>query len=228
VDKIQGLVEECGSSYLRDYEIARRRIEASACHGMTEQLLHWLTQQSDSSVAGWTMVVVAFAVTQVMFIPRAALSIAAGALYGVAIIPLVAAGTTLGAVIAFLLARHVFSRQAQRMVASRPKLQRILSAVDAEGWRLVALSRFGMPVPASVVNYGFGLTNIGVWPFTWATFAFCIPQAALFVYLGAAGRSLLAAETLSTGHLLLLLTGAVTAALAVYLVSARLKEVAQR
>lgn len=173
------------------------------------------------------MVVIAFAVTQVAFIPRAALSVAAGALYGIAIIPLVAAGTTLGAVIALLLARHVFSKQVQRMVASRPRLQRILSAVDAEGWRLVALSRCGMPVPASVVNYSFGLTNIGVWPFTWATFAFCIPQAALFVYLGAASRSVLAAEALSTGHILLLLIGVASAALAIYFVSARLKAAVQ-
>jgi uncharacterized membrane protein YdjX (TVP38/TMEM64 family) len=195
---------------------------------MTEQLLHWLSLQSDLSIAGWTLLMLAFAVSQVVLIPRAILGLAAGALYGVTIIPLVAAGTTLGAVTAFLLARYVFSKQAQRLVATRPRLQRILSAVDAEGWRLVALSRCGMPVPASVVNYGFGLTNIGVWPFAWATFAFCIPQAALFVYLGATGRSLLAGETLAIENLLVLLVGAANAALCIYLVSARLRASAQQ
>ena len=85
-----------------------------------------------------------------------------------------------------------------------------------------------MPVPSSVVNYSFGLTNIGVWPFAWATFAFCIPQAAMFVYLGATGRSLLAGDALSIESLLVLLVGVTSAALAVYLVSARLRASAQR
>jgi uncharacterized membrane protein YdjX (TVP38/TMEM64 family) len=161
--------------------------------------------------------------TQVVFIPRAVLGLAAGAIYGVTIIPLVAAGTTLGAIVAFLLARHVFSKQAQRLVAARPRLQRVLSAVDAEGWRLVALSRCGMPVPASLVNYSFGVTNIGIWPFAWATFAFCIPQAAVSVYLGAAGRSVLAGEGFAIENMLLPLIGVASAALAVHLVSVRLR-----
>lgn len=190
---------------------------------MTEQLLNWLSLQGDWSIGGWIMFVLAFAVAQVVLIPRAALSLAAGALYGVTIIPLVAAGTTLGAVIAFLLARYVFSKHAQRMVAKRPRLERLVSAVDAEGWRLVALARCGVPLPSSVVNYSFGLTNIGVWPFAWATFVFCLPQAALFIYLGAAGRSLLSVDAFSFENLLLLAFGAACSALAVYLVAARMR-----
>lgn len=190
---------------------------------MTDQLLALLAVGNEWSAVSWPVLVLAFAVTQVVLIPRFAMSLAAGALFGVTAIPLVAAGTTLGAVAAFLLARYVVARRAQRWVEGRSRLKQLLKAVDAEGWRLVAVSRCGVPIPASFVNYGFGLTNIRLWSFTWATFAFCIPQAALFVHLGAAGRSVLLAEPLSTENLLLMGFGVVASAAAVYLVTSRLR-----
>src|SRR5262249_41759691 len=71
----------------------------------------------------------------------------------------------------------------------RPHLRAIADGIDREGWRLVALLRFGSPVPTAVQNYLFGLTRIGLVPFAIATFFFTIPQVTLYVYLGAAGRA---------------------------------------
>jgi uncharacterized membrane protein YdjX (TVP38/TMEM64 family) len=193
---------------------------------MTDLLQNWLLEYQWSAT-GWMLFVLAFAATQVVFIPRTAVSLASGALFGVTVLPLIAAGTTLGAVIAFLLARYVVSKPVQRMIDRRPRVKRVLHAVDAEGWRLVAVSRCGVPIPAALVNYSFGVTNIRLWSFTWATFAFCIPHAALFLYLGAVGRSVLLGEPGAMQNLPVLLLGVASSALAFYLVSSRMRASAQ-
>jgi uncharacterized membrane protein YdjX (TVP38/TMEM64 family) len=41
----------------------------------------------------------------------------------------------------------------------------------------------------------FGLTHIGLWPYTWSTFVFTIPQLILYVYLGAIGKAALLGES---------------------------------
>ena len=40
----------------------------------------------------------------------------------------------------------------------------------------------------------FGLTRIPLWPYTWATFVFTIPQIILYAYLGAIGKAALLGE----------------------------------
>jgi uncharacterized membrane protein YdjX (TVP38/TMEM64 family) len=189
---------------------------------MTE-LLQGLLLEHRWSAAGWVMFVCACAATQIVFIPRAAVSFASGAMFGLAVLPLIAAGTTLGAVAAFLFARYAISKPVRRMIERRPRVQQVFEAVDAEGWRLVAISRCGVPVPAAVVNYTFGVTNVPLWSFTWATFVFCIPQAALFASLGAAGRSLLFADALALEGLPLLVLAVASSALAIWLVASRLR-----
>ena len=189
---------------------------------MSELLQNWLLAHQWSPL-GWALFVLAFAATQVVFIPRAAVSLASGAMFGLAVLPLIAAGTTLGAVIAFLLARYAISERVRRMIARRPRLQQIFTAVDAEGWRLVAVSRCGVPIPAALVNYTFGVTNVRLWSFAWATFVFCIPQAALFASLGATGRSFVLAETVAVGTLSLLLLAVASSLLAIWLVASRVR-----
>jgi uncharacterized membrane protein YdjX (TVP38/TMEM64 family) len=189
---------------------------------MTDLLQSWLVEYQWSPM-GWALFVLAFALTQVVFIPRSAVSLASGAMFGLGILPLIVAVTTLGAVSAFLLARYAVSKPVQRMIGRRPRLQRILAAVDAEGWRLVAVSRFGMPVPSALVNYSFGVTNVRLWSFTWATFVFCIPQAALFASLGAAGRTALFADAIAVENLPLILLAVASSCLAIWLVAARLQ-----
>jgi len=129
-----------------------------------------------------------FAFGALLYVPRFSLYLAGGLLFGLAAAPAAVIGTTVGAVAAFLLARHVCRGWVLRWVEQRPMWQRLLAAVDAEGWRLVALVRFGSPVPGGGINYLFGLTGIGVWPYTAATIAGLIPPILSFVALGALGR----------------------------------------
>ena len=67
-------------------------------------------------------------------------------------------GGTLGAALAFLVARYI----ARDWVEARagPRLQSVIRSVDAEGWRFVAFVRLVPIFPYNIVNYLLGLTRI--------------------------------------------------------------------
>jgi uncharacterized membrane protein YdjX (TVP38/TMEM64 family) len=124
-------------------------------------------------------------------------------------------------VIAFLAARYLVAHHVQRLIGRRRLLQRISNAVDVEGWRIVALMRLAGPIPGFASNYLFGMTNVRLWPYTWATFIFCAPQAILFTSLGAAGRAALLRDSTSAVNQAMIAAGIITSASIVYLIARR-------
>jgi uncharacterized membrane protein YdjX (TVP38/TMEM64 family) len=137
-------------------------------------------------------------------IPRVLLNIAAGAAFGFWSFLIVQPSATVGAVLAFLFARHLIAEYVRRHIEAKPVLKAVAGAID---WRIVALSRLASPIPSPVANYIFGVTPIGVWPYAAATFLFTVPQNVLQIYLGATGRAILLEETLSPLSLVLMLAG---------------------
>jgi len=157
-------------------------------------------------------------------IPRGPLKIAAGAIVGLAAIPVIVLSTTIGAVVAFFLGRYLFAARFQTHASNRQKLRTILHAVNQEGWRTMALLRFCSPIPGVVQNYLYGLTRIGVLPFTLTTFIFPIPLSCLYVYLGSLGRIALNTQ-LSGLNISLALLGISSLAIAIMLVRRRVQAV---
>jgi uncharacterized membrane protein YdjX (TVP38/TMEM64 family) len=115
--------------------------------------------------------------------------------FGMAAIPIIIPSTTAGCLIAFLIARYLFAARLWRWVERRPKLLAVMNAVNAEGWRIVALCRLASPIPSTIQNALFGLTRIGLWPYLWSTFVFTTPQIILYAYLGAVGKAALLGES---------------------------------
>ena len=86
------------------------------------------------------MFVLLYALATVLFVPGSVLTLAGGALFGPiwgTLLNLI--GATLGATIAFLIARYV----ASDLVAARSgeQLGRMMRGVEEEGWRFVAFVR---------------------------------------------------------------------------------------
>jgi len=96
-------------------------------------------------------------------------------------------GATIGATIAFVIARFVAGDWIARR--SHGRFQTLISGVDAEGWRFVALTRLVPIVPFNLLNYGLGLTGIPISHYVVATLACMIPGAAAYAWLGYAGRT---------------------------------------
>jgi uncharacterized membrane protein YdjX (TVP38/TMEM64 family) len=103
----------------------------------------------------------------------------------------------------------------------------IAQAVNEEGWRIMALMRFFGPMPNSAQNYLFGLTKIGLLPYTVITTICTMPQLVLYTYLGASGRALLLEE----GSFLkraMIIVAVLTMVAIVFLVSRRVRAILAR
>ena len=134
-----------------------------------------------------------YAAATVLFLPGSVLTLAAGALFGIVAGALYAlAGATLGAVLAFLIARHA----AGNWVAKKSGgwLKQLIEGVEAEGWRFVAFVRLVPLFPFNVVNYALGLTRIPLGAYALASAVCMLPGAFAYAWLGQAGRAALAGD----------------------------------
>jgi uncharacterized membrane protein YdjX (TVP38/TMEM64 family) len=164
-----------------------------------------------------------FFIGALTFIPRPPICVIGGLIFGLTAFPVALAGSTFGAVLAFLLSRYLFRSRFSGLIERRPRLKLIVEAIDAEGWRLLGLLRLASPVPGSASNYLFGLTNMRIWPYMAATLLGSAPQVLAFVYLGTAGRIALNAQSISVANLVFTLAGGALSLCAIVLVTRRVK-----
>ncbi len=134
----------------------------------------------------WIFIVV-YAAATVVFVPGAALTIAAGAMFG----PLLGTftsltGATLGATFAFLIARFLAGEWVAQKAGSR--LAHFIRGVDAEGWRFVAFVRLVPLFPFNLLNYALGLTRIPLSQYVVTSYVCMLPGAFAYTYLGYVGR----------------------------------------
>ena len=102
-------------------------------------------------------------------------------------------------------------RQIDRLASSGRERQRLgaatMKALEQEGWRLMFMLRLASPVPGAVTNVMFGLTDIGLAAYTLVTFLGLLPQAVLFVYLGAVGGAAVNTAMVSSANTTLAVLG---------------------
>jgi uncharacterized membrane protein YdjX (TVP38/TMEM64 family)/rhodanese-related sulfurtransferase len=151
---------------------------------------HWLT-----SLGIWAPIVhvLLFAVGTVVFLPGSLFALAGGALFGPvwgAILNLI--GATLGASLAFLIARYLAGDWVTRK--SGGQLKRLVDGVEKEGWRFVAFVRLVPLFPFNLTNYALGLTRIGFLPYVITSFICMAPGAIAFSWLGHAGQGALSGD----------------------------------
>jgi uncharacterized membrane protein YdjX (TVP38/TMEM64 family)/rhodanese-related sulfurtransferase len=134
-----------------------------------------------------------YAVGTVVFVPGMLFALAGGALFGPvwgAILNLV--GATIGAGLAFLIARYLAGDWVARKAAGR--LKRLIDGVETEGWRFVAFVRLVPLFPFNLTNYALGLTRIGFWPYVVTSLVCMAPGAVAYTWLGHAGREAIAGD----------------------------------
>jgi uncharacterized membrane protein YdjX (TVP38/TMEM64 family) len=132
-----------------------------------------------------------YAVATVLFLPGSMLTLAGGALFGPVVGTFVnLTGATLGAVLAFLLSRHLASDWVEQKAAGR--LGQLKAGVEQEGWRFVAFVRLVPLFPFNLLNYALGLTRIRLLHYLVATYLCMLPGALAYTWLGYAGREALA------------------------------------
>lgn len=146
-------------------------------------------------VWGGVMFAGIYVIATVILAPAAPFTIVAGLAYGVGVgFPLVVVSATLGATLAFLVARYLARNKVEGLLKERPKFAAVDKAISEEGWKVVVLLRLSPLVPFNLQNYFYGVTDIKLWHYVPATFFGIMPGTLLYVYLGAAGQAALGDE----------------------------------
>ena len=145
----------------------------------------------DAGPAGPILFMLIYALGAVFFLPGSALTLAGGALFGPVWGTLYnLTGATIGATLAFLIARYLASDWVEQKTGGR--LKQLKQGVEGEGWRFVAFVRLVPLFPFNLLNYALGLTRIKLSHYLIATYVCMLPGALAYTYLGYAGREAVA------------------------------------
>jgi uncharacterized membrane protein YdjX (TVP38/TMEM64 family) len=151
----------------------------------------WIGQMG---VAGIFIFIGVYAVATVLLAPGAILTIGAGFAFGLFKGFLaVSAGATLGAALAFLVARFIARDKIEAIAQRNEKFRNIDSAIGKQGAKLVFLLRLSPVIPFNLSNYFYGLTGVKFWPYVLASWIGMMPGTFLYVYIGTSGRAAVSA-----------------------------------
>lgn len=177
--------------------------------------LNWVEQLGPTGPAIFILI---YIVACVLFIPGSALTLGAGAIFGVVKGSVyVSIGSTLGATAAFLVGRYVARDWIARKIEKNGKFAVIDAAVGREGWKIVGLTRLSPVFPFSLLNYAYGLTKVSLRDYVLASWVAMMPGTVMYVYLGSLARLGVEAQSATTAQNVLKLVGLLaTVAVTVY------------
>lgn len=139
---------------------------------------------------GPVLFILVYVVAAVFFVPGSALTLGAGALFGVVWGSIyVSIGATLGATAAFLVGRYVARDWVAKKIEGNAKFAAIDRAVANEGWKIVGLTRLSPVFPFTLLNYAFGLTRVKLRDYVLASWIGMMPGTVMYVYIGSLARA---------------------------------------
>jgi uncharacterized membrane protein YdjX (TVP38/TMEM64 family) len=154
----------------------------------------WLTNFNNwvgqMGTAGILIFIAVYAVATVLLAPGAILTIGAGFAFGLwKGFLAVSAGSTLGAALAFLVARFIARDRVEAIAKGNEKFRNIDNAIGKQGAKLVFLLRLSPVIPFNLSNYFYGLTGVKFWLYVLASWLGMMPGTFLYVYIGTAGKA---------------------------------------
>ena len=139
---------------------------------------------SGLGVWGPLVFILGYAAAVVAFVPGSVLTLAAGAIFGLAKgVVYVFVAAVLGSCAAFLVSRHLARRAVERRIAGNPRFAAVDRAVAVEGRKIVFLLRLSPVFPFTLLNYFLGLTRVRFVDYLLASVGM-IPGTLLYVYYG--------------------------------------------
>ena len=131
-------------------------------------------------IAGYVLAVV-------FFVPGLPITVLGGVAFGPVWGTLyVWIAATIGAALAFLVARYAVRSTVERWVRASPRLSRLDELAAEHGWRIVMLTRLVPLFPFNLQNYAYGLTRIGFWPYAITSSICMLPGTAAYTFAGGA------------------------------------------
>ena len=128
-----------------------------------------------------------YVIAVVFFVPGLPITVLGGVAFGPVRGTLyVWIAATIGAALAFLVARYAVRSTVERWVRASPRLSRLDEQAAEHGWRIVMLTRLVPLFPFNLQNYAYGLTRIGFWPYAITSSICMLPGTAAFTFAGGA------------------------------------------
>ena len=158
----------------------------------------WLRNFNDwvgqMGVAGIFIFIGVYAIATVLLAPGSILTIGAGFAFGLWKGVLAgSAGATLGASLAFLVARFIARDKVEAIAKGNEKFRNIDNEIGKQGAKLVFLLRLSPVIPFNLSNYFYGLTGVKFLPYVLASWIGMMPGTFLYIYIGVASKAAVAA-----------------------------------
>ncbi|KMQ75853.1 TVP38/TMEM64 family protein [Marinobacter subterrani] len=161
---------------------------ALGVHQQVLDLLRWFDSQGLWAAVLFIGIMV---LAVVLLLPGVLLTTGAGFVFGVLEgTTYVVVGTTIGAALAFLIARYFLGEHAHVYIRKRARLAVVNNEMAPHGWKIVLLTRLIPFFPGKLSNFLFGLTNFSFGGFVAGTFLGVIPFSLHNVYLGSLAADL--------------------------------------
>ena len=168
-------------------------------------LRSWAETSGSAGMVGFGA---AYVLLALLFVPGAALTMVAGAVFGIGWgMVVVAIATSVADAAAFLLGRYVARASVARLMERYPRFKIVDRTISRGGWRIVALIRLSPALPYSASNYLFGVTSVPFVPFLISSGIFTLPGAFAYLYLGYVGAETVGGAGRNAVEWALLVTG---------------------
>jgi uncharacterized membrane protein YdjX (TVP38/TMEM64 family) len=123
-----------------------------------------------------------YAIGVAVALPGSLMSLGAGALFGTGVgIVVVSLGATVGASLAFLVARYLARDAIAARFSHTETFQRLDRLTEERGAAIVALTRLIPLFPFNLLNYGFGLTSVRFGTYVFWSWLCMLPGIVVFV-----------------------------------------------
>ncbi len=156
--------------------------------GLLKSALSWT---ESLGAAGFAAFILIYILATVLFLPGSVLTLGAGALFGVVWGSVcVSIASTLGATAAFLVGRYLARSWVEKRIAGNEKFKAIDAAVAREGWKIVGLTRLSPIFPFNLLNYAFGVTQVSLRDYFFASWIGMMPGTVMYVYFGSLGKDI--------------------------------------
>ncbi len=167
--------------------IAAATVTVLARHELQEAIA-WTAARRSSAGAPF---VALYALAAVILLPEVLLTIAGGAIFGLARgLLLVSIGSVIGAAAAFLLGRTLARDWVRQKIEPWPRFRALDRAIQRHGFWVVLLTRLTPLIPYGLLNYAYGITGVRLLQYLPASWIGMLPGTLLYVYAGAATANL--------------------------------------
>lgn len=161
-----------------------------------------------------------YIVATVLFLPGSALTLGAGAIFGVVWGSVyVSIASTLGATAAFLVGRYLARGLIARTIEGNARFTAVDRAIAMEGWKIVLLTRLSPVFPFALLNYAFGITRVKLGHYVLASWIGMMPGTVMYVYLGSLAQAATGQRIRTTGEWALYGIGLLSAVIVTVLVT---------